>query len=243
MPEVSENLPLYYRVLIDLEEKIKSGTIPENSMLTPEIELADRYGVSRNTIRHAISILSKEGYLHRIPGKGTFVLKPREVKIQNQWEISSIEDMIEITKNTKVDYGQMEVIENPEEFVRSDLKLLLWNKACRFQGIKYQNKKIDSFIQVYLPYEVGVQIDHKERGDSTIFLYLQEKLGIDITEVDHKITIGTCNENDAKVLNCKEGEPKVAVKRIYYHKEDPVEVSINNSRCEGFSLFYRTFKR
>ena len=61
-------------------------------MLTPEIELAREYEVSRNTLRHAISLLVKDGYLMRIRGKGTFVLDPREGLPWVQWVVPSIED-------------------------------------------------------------------------------------------------------------------------------------------------------
>lgn len=242
MPELSESLPLYYRVVSDLLNKIKSGELPENSMLTPEIELAQEYGVSRNTIRHAIGLLARDGYVMRIPGKGTFILNPVENLTRTQWAVSSIEDMLEDTRQTMVDFAPMEVLDNPPDFVMEDLRLKSWNKACLFRGKKYRNRQLVSSLWVYLPYEIGIKIDEKERGRKTHFLYMQEKLGVDISQVVQHMRIESCDEEDCRTLNCKPGDPKVVIKRIYFAEDQPLELSVNHYQSDRFSLFYRIFK-
>jgi DNA-binding GntR family transcriptional regulator len=237
MPDLSERLPLYYRVVNDLLSKIKSGELPENSMLTPEIELAREYGVSRNTIRHAISLLARDNYVMRIPGKGTFVLNPLDNLTRSQWAVSSIEDMLEDTKQTKVDFQAMELLEKSPAFVIKDLELKTWNKVCLFNGKKYRNRQLVSYLQVYLPYEIGIQIDQKERGQRTHFLYMEEKLNIVISKVHQYMKIESCSKEDCKQLKCKIGDPKVVIKRIYFAEDHPVELSINHYQSEHFSLF------
>jgi DNA-binding GntR family transcriptional regulator len=242
MPDISDSLPLYYKVVNDLLNKIKTGEIPENAMLTPEIEMAREYRVSRNTIRHAIGLLARDGYLMRIPGKGTFVLNPVDNLMRRQWAVSSIEDMLEVTKLSAVDFDPMEIVDGPPSFVKQDLQLRKWNKVCLFRGKKYQNKLLVSYLHVYMPYEIGIRIDAKERGQSTHFLYIEEKLGIDITQVDQYMTIEKCSKEDCENLKCAAGDPKVVIKRIYISEGHPVELSVNHYRSEDFSLFYRISK-
>lgn len=243
MQDLTDNLPLYYRVVNDLLNKIKSGEIPENSMLTPEIELAREYGVSRNTIRHAIGLLARDGYVMRIPGKGTFVLNPIENLTRDQWAVSSIEDMLDDTKQTTADFEPMELLNEPPTFVLEDLKLKKWNKVCLFRGIKYRKKQQVSYLRVYLPYEIGIQIDASERGQKTHFLYMEEKLGIGITQVDQCMSVESATQEDCERLKCKVGDTLVVIKRIYFHEDQPVELSLNHFKGDRFSLFYRILKR
>lgn len=237
MAELSDRLPRYYKVLNDLLNKIKVGELPENSMLTPEIEMAKEYGVSRNTIRHAVGLLARDGYLMRIPGKGTFVLNPIANLTKNQWAVSSIEDMLEVTKLSSVSFDPMELIENPQPWLLDDLQLKKWNKVCLFKGRKYQHNKPLSYLQVYMPYEIGIRIDQEKRGGRTHFLYIEEELGIKIAQVKQYMTIEKFTKEDRKHFQCKLGEPKVVIKRIYFSEGHPVELSINHYSSNNFSLF------
>jgi DNA-binding GntR family transcriptional regulator len=162
--------------------------------------------------------------------------------MRKQWAVSSVEDMLEVTKLSSVDFDPMEIVERPPTSVIQDLKLNKWNKVCLFRGKKYQNKQLVSYLQVYLPYEIGIQIDEKERGQSTHFLYIEEKLGIDISQVDQYMKIEKCSEEDCRTLKCEVGDPKVVIKRIYISEGQPVELSVNHYQSDSFSLFYRILR-
>jgi GntR family transcriptional regulator, arabinose operon transcriptional repressor len=63
----------YVQMVKILETAIERGVFPEGSRITSENELSRKYGISRNTVREAISSLVQQGYLTRTQGKGTFV--------------------------------------------------------------------------------------------------------------------------------------------------------------------------
>jgi len=63
-----------YKELINkLQIDIQSGVYTSGQKLPSENELADTTGYSRQTVRHAMTILENEGYLSRIRGSGTYV--------------------------------------------------------------------------------------------------------------------------------------------------------------------------
>ena len=70
-------VPMYKQVLNILNEKISSGELKPGDKLPSEAALIKEYGVSRITIRAAITELVEEGILARSQGKGTFVSEPK----------------------------------------------------------------------------------------------------------------------------------------------------------------------
>lgn len=66
-------LPAWAQVERDLRSVIDRGTLTIGARLPPEHELSGLYGVSRITIRQALTALSRDGYIERRQGSGTFV--------------------------------------------------------------------------------------------------------------------------------------------------------------------------
>jgi len=69
----SAPIPIYQQILNEIRTYIASGDWPANTQLPTEAELEADLGVSRVTIRQALSAAAEEGLVIRIPGKGTFV--------------------------------------------------------------------------------------------------------------------------------------------------------------------------
>jgi len=69
--------PLYMQLERILREAILDGSLGQSEALPTERELADRYNISRITVRKALTDLQREGLLTRRRGAGTFVA-PRE---------------------------------------------------------------------------------------------------------------------------------------------------------------------
>ncbi len=65
--------PVYLQVAHGLEARIRAGELPAGSALPAERDLASRLGVSRVTVRQALSRLAEQGLLERRHGSGTFV--------------------------------------------------------------------------------------------------------------------------------------------------------------------------
>jgi len=63
-----------YKDLLDkLQTDIQNGVYARGQKLPSENELAETTGFSRQTVRHAMSILENEGLLNRVKGSGTYV--------------------------------------------------------------------------------------------------------------------------------------------------------------------------
>lgn len=74
-------------------EAMTNGAFPENSRLPTETELAHQYGVSRPTVREALSRLRLDGLIASRRGSGSYVLRRPDRNIKRFAAIESIADV------------------------------------------------------------------------------------------------------------------------------------------------------
>lgn len=72
----SKSTPLYQQIYDELKEAIERGEYAPKERIPSEPELAEKYEVSRITVRRAVEELCGDGYLVKQQGRGTFVSAP-----------------------------------------------------------------------------------------------------------------------------------------------------------------------
>jgi GntR family transcriptional regulator len=85
----SSPIPLYFQVSQHIESAIESGKIPNGTVFSNEIQLAEELGLSRPTMRRAMQDLVDKGLIVRRRGIGTRVVQP---KVRRPLELTSLYD-------------------------------------------------------------------------------------------------------------------------------------------------------
>lgn len=67
--------PKYRLVEKTIHEMIENGTLKVGDQIPTEEELCERFGFSRMTVSKALGNLSAEGFIERVPGRGSFVTR------------------------------------------------------------------------------------------------------------------------------------------------------------------------
>jgi len=70
-------IPLYFQIAENLKQAIDDGALKPGDRLDNELDLAERLGVSRPTVRQAVQRLVEQGLVVRRRGLGTVVAAPR----------------------------------------------------------------------------------------------------------------------------------------------------------------------
>ena len=70
--------PLHQKLRNAIREQILDGTLQPGETLPSERAMKDHFGVSRATVRQAVTALIQDGYLQSVAGTGTFVLEPAQ---------------------------------------------------------------------------------------------------------------------------------------------------------------------
>jgi DNA-binding FadR family transcriptional regulator len=60
-------------IALELRKRIDAGEWTSNGRMPPERDLADQFGVARNTVRRAVGLLEESGTVVRQIGRGTFL--------------------------------------------------------------------------------------------------------------------------------------------------------------------------
>jgi GntR family transcriptional regulator len=79
LPDLDESsyIPLNVQLSETLTNFIESQNLKSGDSFPSESELIDRFGVSRMTVRGALTRLAAQGLIHKIQGRGTFVAEPK----------------------------------------------------------------------------------------------------------------------------------------------------------------------
>lgn len=83
----------YQQVTAWIQNRIKNGELSAGDKLESENEISAAFSISRQTVRHALAILEKEGILTKVQGSGTYV-KGRNLKNRSAVELSKTVSII-----------------------------------------------------------------------------------------------------------------------------------------------------
>ena len=145
--KVKETSAKYEGIVRWIREQIETEVLQPGERIESEYQLCDHFGVSRQTVRHAIAVLEKEGVIERRRGSGTYVKESAGIGIRRkktmqiavmttfvqEYIFSGIIQEIE-NKMSRAGYGiQISITNNSVEKERFILKSILDKK--RVDGI------------------------------------------------------------------------------------------------------------
>ncbi len=209
-------IPLYYQVREDIRRRIEAGEWPPGSTIPSEPELQEIYGVSRATIRQALSELVMEGLLIRKQGKGTFVAPPKIVEPLPRL-LSFTEEMRAVGLEPSTRSTKVEVVQTPPRRARETLRLSADEPFLRIERVRCANGQPVVLLVSYLPVSLGV--DPREDFSGSLYELLEGKYGIRLGEAVQIIEAGVADEHTAAELGIEEGEPVLIIRRGTFAKD------------------------
>lgn len=224
----------------ELVEAIKNGEYPAQSTLPSENELADQYETSRETIRKALNLLSQNGFIQKVRGKGSVVLD------QNKFDfpVSGLVSFKELAE-TMGEQPQTTVHElslsNPSEHVQHAMGLtedhLVWN-VSRVRNLGGEAVILD---KDYIDYDKVPQLT-KEICEDSIYAHLEGEVGLCISFAKKEITAEDPTEEDRSLLDL-EGFSTIVVIKNYVYLNDATLFQFTESRHRPDKFRFVDFAR
>ena len=234
---LQHHAPLHIQVGDALIQEIESGRYAVGSLLPPELELADRYAVSRHTIREATRRLVEMGLVERQQGIGTRV-RATDTQTRYVASINALEDLFEYTRRTRLD-----VIDERIVTAAGDLAELLrckpGQKWLSFVTRRYPigaDRPIAHMTAYVPPAFEDIRVDLHEEGVS-VYRLVEERYGRRIAEAQQQVEAIALPQEIAVLLGAEPGDPALRVARSYLDADGRLlTASVNIHPKDRFTL-------
>lgn len=213
----SNAMPLYFRVFMILEREIRGGHYAPDIPLPSENELAERFDVSRVTIRHTMRMLAERELIWRRRGKGTFALPPRAGGAQagsfdglnrniEDFETHSCVTILETGAAAPPNWATQRLGAQDGGF-----KLIV--------RLRHDETGPFSYSACYLCPPAAGAIEPSELGNRTILGALEDA-GIAAERIEQRLTAVAAAPEVARHLDIAIGTPVTLMRRIVFDGDD-----------------------
>jgi GntR family transcriptional regulator len=214
-------LPLYEQVAHAVRQAVYHGRLATGAVLPPEPELAQRLGVSRQTVNQALTMLAQQGLLTRRRGVGTFVAEPIvEQPLEGLYTfIRTLTTQGRHPANRIL--GQRVTTDDEASLLFTDRPEGLVFELTRLRLADGEPVILET---IYLPLECGERIPFERFAQEPLYNLMRELCGIEVEHADETLQPVSLGRTEAALLGLEGGEPAFLVERTGFDGERPVEL-------------------
>ncbi len=224
-------IPLHFQVEELLRKMVAAPEFKDGAFFPKEVELVNRLGVSRNTIRQATNKLQHEGLIVRKKGVGTKAALKKPLATGLDHWYSFTQEMRE--KGIHVNNLELKI-----EWVIADKKLMDFfnitknTKVLKLSKIKGTAGESIVYFESYFHPRIGV--NEKDEFDIPLYPMLEKKYGIVVVRSAENISARLANKI-GKLLKIASSEPVLFRERFVYDIGDrPIEYNLGYYRSDKF---------
>lgn len=235
--------PEYRRIYNALRGAIESGEYPIGTRLPPEPQLEKIYGVSRTTVRKAVSLLAEEKLVSVKQGYGTQVLRTRpQLETPNSGLIHGVPAISERIFGNAAGEG-MRMLQSSLDMtpvygdIASALDLPNGAQAVRLHRVRaFGDQEPFSYKVNYLRPDMVPGIERFNGKIHDLYTLLAEEYGLIFCEGDETVSAVAADFLDAQVLQVSVGAPLIKLTRYARTQTGPLECAVTKLRPEFYEL-------
>lgn len=207
--------PRYSEIEEILRAEIREGVYKVGARLPTEHELCRRFGVSRFTVRQALSRLRDAGMLDARPGIGTIVVSAAD-RVAFVHSLSSMEELMQYPAETYRRHIDVQSIEATAE----QAVMLRCSPGQRWVRLKAMRVARASsapiaMIDIYLLPQFEGVIDMPNPAGSSALRQIEQEYGHRAARAQVEIFVSRVDRHLAEPLMVAEGDPALIILRRY----------------------------
>jgi GntR family trehalose operon transcriptional repressor len=224
----------------EIAEQIEDGKIKPDTKLPSENELAEQYDASRETIRKALNLLSQNGYIQKVRGKGSIVLDLARFEFPVSGLVSFKELAQKMEGKPKTIVHDLKLIQ-PDQYVMKQLNVSNKDKVWKvMRAREIGNEKI--ILDKDFLNEKMVPSLTKEICENSIYEYIENELNMIISFAKKEIVVEEPTEEDRGYLDL-EGYHNIVVVKNHVYLDDASLLQYTESRHRPDKFRFVDFAR
>lgn len=204
----------YLTIYNTIVEQIKSGEIPPQTLLPSENDLTEQFQTSRETIRKALNLLSQNGYIQKVRGKGSIVIDVSKFDFPVSGLVSFKELGQKMGRKPRTIVNELDLMK-PDGYIRQQLQLTgkdqVW-KVVRIREIGGEKIILD---KDFLNKKFVPELTEEICADS-IYEYLEKDLNLTISFAKKEIVVEEPTDEDRALLDLDGFHNIVVIKNLVY---------------------------
>lgn len=206
---------LVEQVRQDLLDELVDGKLEHGAKLPSETDLADRFAVSRATVREAVLGLLDAGLLSRRHGSGTYVTSGRRSRHALEATVS-YSAMIRETGQEPSEIVITKKVRTPTDSERERLDLSEEAEVLEVERVRLADRRRVIYSKDRIPQHLITAVDD-ESLDSSLYVVL-EQAGHGVVRATAQLIPTVANAVIARLLEVKRGLPLLHIDQVDYDK-------------------------
>ena len=199
------------RVYLSLKDQITEGRLADGEVLPGEQKLAERFGVSRVTVRRALESLAGSGLIERRAGSGTTVRHAPEGQRRAAMDFNTLmPQLVEMGQSTTARLLAFSYDQAPE-VVASAMALAPEEKVQIAVRVRLADGVPFSHLTTYVPAQIAQNYSENDLATTPLFKLL-ERSGVQIKAAHQSVSATLAAPEVAEPLGVAVGAPLLLLK-------------------------------
>lgn len=213
----SLSIPLYLQIYDTLKSQMADGTYPAGSRLPSETALAHRFGVTRMTVRQALSRLHAEGLILARRGIGTFTalakLERRASRLTGLHE-----DLVERGYKPSSRVLTLRMGTFPPD-LGERLGLPSSEPMLYLSRLRMADGEPVAVHNAYLRRTLCPGLEREDFREVSLYGLLEHRYGLTLGHADQRVQAVLAASAHATLLGVRRGSPVLHIERLTYLKD------------------------
>jgi GntR family transcriptional regulator len=227
--------PLYHQLQCVLKMEIESGRWQPDEQLPTESKIAERFGVSKITVRQAMQALAEQGYIRREQGRGTFV--SRRKFDEGPRELTSFTEEMKRHDLVASSHVLAQTVVLADARVSDALRLAEPESVFVLRRLRLANGEPMGVQTAHIPAALVPGLEKENLESASLYETLQKRFGLYPARARETYFAALADQAASDLLGIAAGSPVFAVERVtLLPNEKPFEFVQSVMRGDRYSI-------